>query len=78
MLSIIVEVLIVTLFTAAMATQVVWPIIRGTPMFPLFRRERRLRHEIAEVEQTHIEEDLETELRRMREPTKTKSDEENS
>ena len=78
MLTVIVEVLIVTLFAAMMVTQIVWPIIRGTPMFPLLRRERQLRHEISEVEQTHIEEDLETKLRQMRETKKTKSDEENS
>ena len=50
------------------ASQLVLPALRGTALFPWFRRERQLRGKVAEVNQQAREGDLEDELARATEP----------
>jgi hypothetical protein len=45
-------------------TQVIWPIYRGTPMFPVIQREATLRNELAKVKQAQIERELEEAIKR--------------
>ena len=40
-------------------TQVVLPLWRGKPLFPIFRRERRLQHDLAEATENVVEAELE-------------------
>ena len=40
-------------------TQVVLPLWRDTPLFPIFRRERRLQHDLAEATENVVEAELE-------------------
>lgn len=46
--------------------QVCWPLAMGRKMFPLFRREHKLKAELSEVRQELHEEDLAEELERER------------
>lgn len=39
-------------------TQMAVPLIRGTKMFPLFRRQHKLEGELREVKQSKVEKDL--------------------
>lgn len=43
-------------------TQVVLPLWRNTPLFPIFRRERRLQHELVEATENVVEAELEKEI----------------
>lgn len=43
-------------------TQVVLPLWRDTPLFPMFRREGRLQHELAEATEKVVEADLERKI----------------
>lgn len=47
-------------------TQVVVPLWRGTPLFPILRSERKLEGELEEVHQQKIEADLQERIRRER------------
>jgi len=40
-------------------TQVILPLWRDTPLFPMFRRERRLQHDLAEATENVVEAELE-------------------
>lgn len=46
-------------------TQVIWPIFRGTPLFPIFRRETRLLREAERERQRQIEMQLTRDLTRQ-------------
>lgn len=43
-------------------TQMVLPLWRDTPLFPMFRRERRLQHELAEATEEVVEAELEKKI----------------
>lgn len=58
------EFVFVVISLVFVATQVIWPMLRGTQPFPLLRRERRLENEIAAARQKQLEEDLEEKVRR--------------
>ncbi len=47
-------------------TQVVLPLWRGSQLFPFFRRERELEHELQKLKQESIETDLEREIAKTR------------
>ena len=62
----IIEVVLYVAGLALIVTQIAWPLLRGTPPFPFFRRERKLREEIAEVRQGEVEHELEREIETLR------------
>ena len=62
MILILIEIVGVTLFIAGWISQIVLPIMRGTPLFPLFKRESKLRREMLTVEQLLVEQQLTAEL----------------
>ena len=43
-------------------TQLVVPLWRGTPLFPMFRKEGHLRHQLSRVDEEVVEADLEKEI----------------
>lgn len=43
-------------------SQIFYPLWRGTPLFPFFRREHALRNKLAEEKQVTVEEDLKDEI----------------
>lgn len=45
-------------------TQMAVPLIRGTKMFPLFRKQRKLESELREVKQAKAEKDLAKQVER--------------
>jgi hypothetical protein len=47
-------------------TQITWPLLRGTALFPYFRRERELVEEIVEARQERREDALERRLEEER------------
>ncbi|HEY4521682.1 MAG TPA: hypothetical protein VJH05_00905 [Candidatus Paceibacterota bacterium] len=53
------ELVIMALLFYLGVTQVVLPLWRDTPLFPMFRRERRLQHELAEATEKVVEAELE-------------------
>ena len=55
--------MIVVLF----GSQVLWPVCRGTRLFPIIRREGRLRRELSEVRQEATEIEVEEQITRERE-----------
>lgn len=55
--------LVVTAFLLYLGvTQVVLPLWRDTPLFPMFRREGRLQHELAEATEKVVEAELEKKI----------------
>lgn len=60
------EVFIMGLVFLFVITQMLFPLIRNTKMFPLFRKEGKLNEKLAEVNQQVVEKGIETEI------TKTK------
>lgn len=61
------SILLVRLFIAAIfvliwITQVIWPALRGTPLFPWFRREHHLHVQLSRQRQAQLERDLERQL----------------
>ena len=63
----LVELVVAALLLYLGITQVVLPLWRGTPLFPIFRREGRLQHELAEATENVVEADLK---KKIVEPTK--------
>jgi hypothetical protein len=55
--------LIVGMFLLFLFSQIVWPTLKGRPMFPMFRREAELRNELAKARQRRYERNLEREIR---------------
>lgn len=56
---------ITILIATFLVTQIIWPGMRGTPMFPFFQaREDSISRKIAKVRQEVIDTNLETELRK--------------
>lgn len=56
------EIITVALLMTIWMSQVVLPIVRETPIFPLFRRETKLRGKLLHAEQALVEQELEAEL----------------
>lgn len=56
------ELVVVALLLYLGISQVVLPLWRDTPLFPMFRRERRLQHELAEATEKVVEAELEKKI----------------
>jgi len=54
-------------------TQMLIPSLKGTQMFPMFRREHELQNEITELNQQSSEVDLENQAREIRSTIKNKT-----
>lgn len=52
-------------------TQIIIPFFRGTPIFPFFRKERKLEGGIAEARQSNLERDLKDKLDSLNEVCST-------
>ena len=55
----LVELIVAVLVLYLGVTQIVLPLWRDTPLFPMRRRERRLQHELAEATENVVEAELE-------------------
>ena len=58
----LVELVVTALLLYLGVSQVVLPLWRDTPLFPMFRRERRLQHELAEATEKVVEAELEEKI----------------
>lgn len=56
------ELVVMVLLLYLGVTQVVSPLWRDTPLFPMFRREGRLQHELAEATEKVVEAELEKKI----------------
>lgn len=65
-LKILIENILWILLLVVGVTQVIWPLIRRRPLFPLFRRSTALKGEIVELEEQLREEKLEDEAETLR------------
>ena len=62
----VLELVIIILIVAFVGTQVLWPMRRGTPSFPMLRtKENQLSKDIAQLKQEVIEANLELEKRKI-------------
>lgn len=59
------------LFLVVVVTQLAIPMYRGTPLFPVFRRERELETELERARQTSVESRLEKRIARERRDIRT-------
>jgi hypothetical protein len=48
-------------------TQVFIPIVRGTPLYPMFRREKKILDDLKQARQAAVEDGLEKEVKKTRE-----------
>jgi hypothetical protein len=62
MLIAILERLTCILLLAVVIFQMIIPAIRGTKMFPMFRRERKLKEKVIDLNQKVAEKELESEI----------------
>lgn len=77
---------VIFMFILLMITQVFIPAIRGTVLFPLFKKSIKLEAKLAETNQTEMEIDLENQIKKQQtinekkkeqEQTKTKGEQRN-
>lgn len=61
-LAFLLELVLVSLLFYLGVTQIILPLWRDTLLFPVFRRERRLQHELAEANEKVVEAGLEQEI----------------
>ena len=59
-----VERIVLILLGLVLLTQVAWPLVMGRKLFPMFRREGKLKSELADKEQEAYNERLLRELKR--------------
>jgi hypothetical protein len=52
------EFVVVVLILAILITQIIFPFMRGTPIFPIFRKEAVLSAKLEDVKQQVVEKDL--------------------
>ena len=55
----VVELTIMTIFTLLMVTQVIVPLWRGTKIFPLFRKQRKLEKDLVSAREETLEAQIE-------------------
>jgi hypothetical protein len=67
MLLAVLEFAVATLLIGFVGTQVVFPIMRGTPLFPLLRKEAKLHSDLAGVKQQVVEKKIEQEIKTIKE-----------
>lgn len=60
----LVELVVAVLLLYFGITQVILPLWRDTPLFPMFRKERHLQHNLAEATEQVVEAELEREIAR--------------
>ena len=77
----IMEFAVVVSIFVVLGTQILIPLLRGTPFFPVFRRERKLVEELTrakeEVRNAELEETIDATRRRadsIRQPSETEED----
>ena len=58
------EIVVIALVLLVFGTQVFFPLWRGTPIFPFFRRERKLEAQLAKLRQVTLEADIERDIAR--------------
>ena len=58
----LVELVVMALLFYLGVTQVILPLWRNTPLFPMFRRERCLQHDLAEATEKVVEAELEKKI----------------
>ena len=58
----LVELVVMALLLYLGVTQVILPLWRGTPLFPMFRREGRLQHDLTEATEKVVEAELESKI----------------
>lgn len=59
------EYLFVAIVLLVFITQIAWPLYKGRPTFPFFRKQRKLEKELADVNQAKLEEGLEKQVKRQ-------------
>ena len=72
MLIAIFEILLGTTIIMVMITQVICPYFRGTPFFPMFKKEAALHNEIQDVRQESLEADMVNEIQDIKEDIRKK------
>lgn len=63
----VLEIAIVVMGVILFLTQITIPLYRGRPMFPMFRKEAKLLHELEELQQEVVERALERQITKERE-----------
>ena len=63
----VLELAVTALLIGFILTQVILPMMRGTSMFPIFRKESRLRSDLADVKQQSVEKKIEQEIKNIKE-----------
>lgn len=71
MLSLI-ELSVLILGGGFLATQILLPLWRGTALFPILRRERKLESDLAQAKQEGVEHEIESEIKKERRNTNGK------
>lgn len=56
------EIIFLLVAVVFLITQVAWPLVRGTKLFPIFRREAELEKKLDDKRQNDLEQGLEREL----------------
>jgi hypothetical protein len=47
------------------ASQIIWPLLKGRPTFPLFRKQRELEKSLADANQAEFEAELEEKVKKV-------------
>lgn len=58
------EYLFVAIVLLVFITQVAWPLYKGRPTFPFFRKQRKLEKELADANQASLEAGLEKQVKK--------------
>lgn len=67
------EISLVVVIMWLLITQVSIPIYRGTKLFPLFKKEEKLRAQLSEIKQETVERDLERKIKKTKEQDNLKN-----
>lgn len=73
MLFAVLEVVVMVIVITIIVTQVFIPIYRGTTLWPFFKRERKLEHELHVIQQEIVEQEIEKKVEEARRRTKIRS-----
>jgi hypothetical protein len=63
---ILLEFIAVTLILVILITQIIYPFIRGTKIFPIFRKEAVLTAKLEDVQQRVVEKELENKINKIK------------
>lgn len=70
-LLIVFEMLMVSVLVWTLITQISIPIFRGTRLFPMFRKEEKLKNELANINQEILEKNIEQKIKKKKRETTT-------